>query len=1022
MRCLRSIVFSLLFVLLIAVFNVHSTNIPPHIQRHDMVYKYSRFFSSSKSLAMSDKVERRVDDIEKSIGDSRIYRGLEMKNGLTALLISDPDTDKSAVSLSVAVGSLSEPKDLPGLAHFCEHMLFLGTKKYPAENEFTQFLTQNGGSYNAYTASDHTNYYYSIKTESLKSSLDRFAQFFLEPLFTTSATEREIGAVNSEHEKNVADDYWRLAQLEKNAADPNHPYNQFGTGTKETLWVLPNSKNISVRDQLLEFHSKWYSSHLMYLTILGKEDLNTLEEIAVTLFGDIEKKNVEKPYWNDPIYKEKQLATKTIVVPVKDIRVLSVNFLIPDQSKYYRSKPCRYLSALFGHEGPTSILTVLKKRGWSSKLSAGNKFEARGIELFDVDVDLTEKGVDHVDDIIKLIFQYVNMLRREGPQEWFHDENSNISKMQFQFKDKGSPLDYVYRLSANMINLKLEDVLTSEYLIHEWRPDLIVELLSYFRPDNMRATVVSKVFQDKTDTVDKYYGTPYSIIPIPTETLNEWSKDDLCEDLKMPLKNEFIATDFNLVPIDKNEPGNPYIVHESHLLRCWFKTDTEFRLPKAFVSIDFFSHIVMIDPFHCNIMSLFVRLFNEDFSEYTWDATRASLHLIIQPTSYGFKMQLSGFNHKLDVLLKKTIDKLLTFKIDPLRFEILKEEKIRDLKNIDMEQPYHSAMRYNSIILSEDAWDPKDLLAAIHDVKIENIEEFIKKFLSQMFMESLVYGNIDKPKALELMQILETPFLGQNGFRKLLPRQMFRSREIELKDRESALFETTSDHHSSSCVYIHLQCGVQSTLSNMIVGLFNEIIKESCFNTLRTQEQLGYIVFSSSSRSHGVLSLRIIVQSDRSPMYVDTRIENYINTIEDLLMHMSEEEFKKYKDALAVKLLEKPKGLLKQAAVYQQEIDTHDYNFNRAQIEVEALKSIVKKDIVKFYHDQISQSGEKRHKLAVHIKSTLKNTSEEMDNSLISNNNSILIGDITNFKMEHSLYPLPTPFIPVGLTSTKSKL
>jgi len=49
-------------------------------------------------------------------------------------------------------------------------------------------------------------------------------------LFTTSATEREIGAVNSEHEKNVADDFWRLAQLEKNAADPNHSYNQFGTG------------------------------------------------------------------------------------------------------------------------------------------------------------------------------------------------------------------------------------------------------------------------------------------------------------------------------------------------------------------------------------------------------------------------------------------------------------------------------------------------------------------------------------------------------------------------------------------------------------------------------------------------------------------------------------------------------------------------------------------------------------------------------------------------------------------------
>jgi len=66
----------------------------------------------------------------------------------------------------------------------------------------------------------------------------RFAKFFLEPLFTTTATEREISAVNSEHEKNVADDYWRLAQLEKNAAEPNHPYNKFGTGNFQFIYMM----------------------------------------------------------------------------------------------------------------------------------------------------------------------------------------------------------------------------------------------------------------------------------------------------------------------------------------------------------------------------------------------------------------------------------------------------------------------------------------------------------------------------------------------------------------------------------------------------------------------------------------------------------------------------------------------------------------------------------------------------------------------------------------------------------------
>jgi insulysin len=948
------------------------------------------------------------------------------------MLISDTDTDHSAASLSVAVGSLSEPKDLPGLAHFCEHMLFMGTKKYPVENDFAQFLTRNGGSHNAYTANDHTNYYFSTKTELLQPSLDRFAQFFLEPLFTASAIEREINAVNSEHEKNVADDFWRLAQLQKNSADPNHAYNHFGTGTKETLWDIPNSKNICIRDKLLEFHSKWYSSHLMHLVVLGKEDLNTLEELVVSQFANIERKNVNMPYWTDPIYKEEQLATKTLVVPVKDIRILCLTFPIPEQSKYYKSMPSRYLSNLLGHEGPSSILAVLKKRGWSSKLSCGRRIEARGVELFEIDVDLTRKGVDHVDDIIKLIFQYINMLKRVGPQEWFHNENKNISAMQFQFKDNGLPVDYVYRLSSQMITTKLKDVLTAEYLIPEWRPDLIQELLCYLRPDNSRFTVVSKTFEMQTDSVDKYYGTLYKINKIPTDILNEWEINDLCEDLKMPSKNEFIATDFSLVPIHKDEPDYPQIIYESLILRSWFKTDTVFRFPKAFVSIDFFSNNVITDPFHTIIISLFVRLFNEEFTEYTWDATRADLNVAIECNSYGFKMQLSGFNQKLAILLKKTVDKLLNFKVDPLRFEIVKEEKILELKNVEMEQPYHSAMRYSSIILSENAWTPNELLHAIYYVESEDVKKFMEKFLSHMFMESLIYGNVDRNKAIELINILEKPFLVRNGFRELLPRLMVRSREVQLEDREDTLFKTTSNHHSSSSVNVNFQCGVQSTLNNLIVELFNEIVKESCFNTLRTQEQLGYIVFSSSIRRHGVLYFHIIVQSLRDPTYVESRIENYINTIRELLINMSDEVFNMYKNALTVKLLKKPRGLFKQAAVYQTEIITQDYNFDRARIDAEALKCIKKNDIIRFYQTRISQAGSKRRKLAVHVKSSLKKTyvAEDsnctpMDSSSLVTRNTVLIADISAFKAKHTHYQLPNSFKPVGQSEqscTKSKL
>lgn len=60
--------------------------------------------------------------------------------------------------------------------------------------------------------------------------LSRFAQFFLEPLFTASATEREINAVDSENDKNLQSDCWRFHQLEKSLSKLEHDYNKFGTG------------------------------------------------------------------------------------------------------------------------------------------------------------------------------------------------------------------------------------------------------------------------------------------------------------------------------------------------------------------------------------------------------------------------------------------------------------------------------------------------------------------------------------------------------------------------------------------------------------------------------------------------------------------------------------------------------------------------------------------------------------------------------------------------------------------------
>ena len=131
------------------------------------------------------------------------------------LLASEPGAKKAAAAMNVQVGWMSDPTELPGLAHFCEHMLFLGTKTYPREGDFEQYVGANGGSNNAFTDSEDTCYFFDIGGEALPGGLARFADFFVAPLFTESATGREVNAIQSEHDKNLQTDFWRFSQLLK---------------------------------------------------------------------------------------------------------------------------------------------------------------------------------------------------------------------------------------------------------------------------------------------------------------------------------------------------------------------------------------------------------------------------------------------------------------------------------------------------------------------------------------------------------------------------------------------------------------------------------------------------------------------------------------------------------------------------------------------------------------------------------------------------------------------------------------
>ncbi len=282
----------------------------------------------------------------------------------------------------------------------------MGTKKYPEENAYHSYLSAHSGHSNAFTGATSTNFYFEVSAKSsddgvasdanpspLYGALDRFAQFFIELLFLASTLDRELRAVDSENKKNLQNDQWRLHQLEKSLSNPKHPHCHFSTGNWDVLKVLPESRGINIREKFIEFYEKHYSANRMKLVVLGREPLDVLEHLVSEAFLGVHNKNLKPNRWMDVVpYGPDYLGTQCFTKPVMDSRELNLFFPFLDEEDLFESQPSRYISHLIGHEGPGSIMSYIKSKGWANALGAGSIPICPGTPgIFDCQVRLTEE-------------------------------------------------------------------------------------------------------------------------------------------------------------------------------------------------------------------------------------------------------------------------------------------------------------------------------------------------------------------------------------------------------------------------------------------------------------------------------------------------------------------------------------------------------------------------------------------------------------------------------------------------------
>lgn len=234
------------------------------------------------------------------------------------------------------------------------------------------------------------------------------------------------------------------------------------------------------------------------------------------------------------------------------------------------------------------------------------------------------------------------MMREEGAKKWIFEEYCSLSEMQFRFKDKETALSLVSSVVHSMQLFPLEEVLTAPYLISEWRPDLIVQLIDGLAPRYCRITVVGQKIEPLCDSNEYWYGTKYHSEPIADESIEKWEQCGSNEKLKFPLPNPFIPTEFELCPIEGDVQRFPVILYDTPVMRVWFKQDTEFLKPKTIMNFDFSSPMAYADPLNCNLTHMFVQLFKDQLNEYLYEAELAGLRLGVSNTAHGISVSLEN--------------------------------------------------------------------------------------------------------------------------------------------------------------------------------------------------------------------------------------------------------------------------------------------------------------------------------------------------------------------------------------------
>ncbi|ORX72295.1 LuxS/MPP-like metallohydrolase [Linderina pennispora] len=887
-----------------------------------------------------------TEELELPPSDPRKYRLIRLPNNLTAVCVHDADAKQAAASLSVNIGSLANPPELRGMAHFCEHLLFMGTEKYPKENAYARYLAEHSGYSNAYTNLSNTCYYFDIAADALEGALDR--------------TDRELRAVDAEFKGYLQDDNWRVLQLKKSLSNPKHPYHMFDVGNMSTLKGDAERLGVDLRDELIKFHAKYYSSDIMKLVVVGSDSLDRLTEWTVQMFSPITSKGNTMPVFLGHPLSPSELGTVVRFKTANEYHWVDINFPMPNLHAWYREMPHVHIKSLLKHDGHGSVLAYLKKRGWATYIYAGASSQLRNQpNILSVLVTATDSGMRHYKDIVRVVFAYLQMLRRAGPQEWYHEERRRIRDIQFRFAEKGVGKMLAYDLSLVMHDKYIapEHIVSNYALLRNYDETLLSRMLGLLNPDNCRILLGCKQFDMEMTEREGIFGVEYRIDPIPEDLARGIRSELFIDELRMPDPNIFIPENLDIkATVQTNAlEAEPVLLRRDKNVEVWFKPDNRFFLPRGNISMFIEIPAMLQSPLTSNMADLFVYMLKSTMAHDVYNALLAGMTYRFYSTFDGLIISVTGINDKLHLLLETILRAAKTFTVDPTLFSVYMRQLRQDYKNKRNMDPSEHAVDDIVRLNISPRWHYEVLLRELDRITGERLQMFADTLFDTTRIKMLLTGNFCERDALAAIDST-VEILGTAP----LPEYMRVQELVHRFDPGRYLhqFEMPDTSTLNSAVSMQIYAGpVCDQRERSIITLLVHIMREPLFDRLRTKEQLGYSIrgqYTAYLRKghHGI---RFTVRGECNPAYMTLRISEFLRFYRKYLCTMAEETFAGHVSSRIALYKEKLHNLGQEVARYWQHITSEYYEFDRVDNEIREMQRITKDDMVRFWDTYFNQ-------------------------------------------------------------------